>query len=105
MEFLILMLLALILVIPLVALILSIENRKRAERMEQRLLQLEIQTAGPKSRPFVPKPVQKPEPELDCLYRCRKRMKHHFRSRRPTGHPSRRHNNRLNRPSRPESRY
>ena len=63
METVILFLLALILVIPITALILAIGNRNRAGRIEQRLNRLEMEAAGRKSRRAVPKPaVEEPLP-------------------------------------------
>ncbi len=54
---------AFFLIAPVAALILAAGNRRRADRMEKRLFQLEMEAAGRKVRPLVPKPVPKPEPE------------------------------------------
>jgi len=62
MEFIIVVLMGLILVIPVTALILAIGNRARAGRIEKRLNQLEMEAVGRRSKPLVPKPVPKPAP-------------------------------------------
>ncbi|MBD3869411.1 MAG: DUF2339 domain-containing protein [Acidobacteria bacterium] len=66
MEFMIVVLLALILVIPVTALILAIFNNARAGRIEQRLNRLEMEAAGRKSRPEptlpLPLPVEEEPP-------------------------------------------